>query len=229
MAELSTTALASDGALKAYYKLENTTDSGVGGFTLTNNNSVAFNAAKYANGADFSASNTNKTLSSVGFNLSASTSWSIACWVKITGTPGTFAFFYLGDATNFNSLRTEYDGTNLKFIRRRQNVANDTLSVAQNLGTTSFHHIAITYDGSTITGYYDGASQGTQSSTGNGSGGSETNEIRIGSENNGGITSFTSGIIDDMGIFTRVLTPTEVNTLYSDAVAILNRPYSFIM
>lgn len=213
MPELSTLSLASDGSLKAYYKLENVNDSGGGGFTLTNNNSVAFNAAKFTNGADLGSANTNKTLSSAGFNLSASASWSVSFWVKITGTPGTFAFFYLGDNTNHNSLRADYDGTNFHYIRRRQNIANDILSSAQSPGAT-FHHIVLTYNGSVVGGYYDGASVGTTSSSGNGSGGTEADEIRIGSENNGGPAAFASAIIDDFALFTRVLSQSEVSAIY---------------
>jgi hypothetical protein len=59
------------GNLRAYYKLENLNDSSGRGFNLTNNNSVAFSPAKYANGADFGTSGTNKGLTTTTNVLSA--------------------------------------------------------------------------------------------------------------------------------------------------------------
>jgi hypothetical protein len=84
-AELFTTSLFADASLVAYWRLENTSDS-KGSRTLTNNNTVAFNSAKFNNGADGGATNTNKYLSlaadTLGMTYTGAKSFSL--WLKLT-------------------------------------------------------------------------------------------------------------------------------------------------
>src|ERR1035437_6003654 len=81
--ELFTSGLFNDASLVSYYRLESTADA-KGSNTLTNNNTVAFNAAKFNNGGDQGASNTNKYLSRAdALGLNGSNPFSRSYWIKL--------------------------------------------------------------------------------------------------------------------------------------------------
>lgn len=223
MAESSTTALDSDANLQERYSLEDTT--GKNGNTLTNNNTVAFNAAKYSNGADGGSSNTNKYLSvasALGYGGGA---YSISFWVKMNTdlADGGYAnFLELCDDGTDTTLLLEYARSGstytITWMRLRAGVAADSGSynVPGGLGTAGWHHIVFAYDGSTVKGYLDNTERASFSASGNGST-AQTDKLHILAGRNP--SAHISAIIDDMMLFNRQLTSTEVNTLYSDATA----------
>lgn len=221
--EFGSLSLRNDANLKAYYKLENVNDE-LGANNLTNNNSVGFNAAKFNNGADGSTTNTNKFLnvaSALNYNGGA---YAISLWVKATAEIGSGAYDIceIQDAVTDTSLLISYEyngGTRrLNCGRLRSGVAFDNITSNQTFGTSTFHHIVLTYDGSTVRLYFNNSDVGNAASSGNGSvaltSGFELLVGRAGASGN-----FTSGIIDDVALFNRNLTAAEVNTIYTGAGA----------
>ena len=75
---------------------------------------------------------------------------------------------------------------------------------------TSWHHYAITWNAGTVTLYVDGVSKGTQSQTA----GSGTPQygLTLGANNDEYYTELT---LDEMGIWKRVLTTSEISALYN--------------
>lgn len=212
--EIGSTTFYNDANLVAYYKLENVNDS-KNSFNLTNNNSVTFTAGKFNNAATFGNGSTNQSLT-ISNNLGyTGGDVTITGWFKCTQEPGVGELQYLyllGDATNNVTMQVIYknpSGTKqIIFERVREGTANDTATYNVTLGTTDFHHIAITYTANTVTAYVDGSSVTTVSSTGNGASGG-TSQFLITAN-----TVQAHGIIDDVAIFTRALTTTEINQLY---------------
>src|SRR6478736_10076054 len=98
MAELASTSLINDANLIAYYKAENANDS-KGSNTLTNNNTVAFSAAKFNNGFDGGSANTNKSMSIANALSFSGGAYSITLWVKLNTeiTASTYCFAELVD------------------------------------------------------------------------------------------------------------------------------------
>lgn len=230
MAELITTALYSDGALQEYYQLEGLT--GKNGNTLANTNSVAFNSAKFGNGADGGASNTNKTLSVASALGYANANYSIFGWVKLNAeiASGEWCFLNVVETTTDTSISINYEyngGTiRLVFHRIKHGVADTTFTSNQVLGTSLLHHIGFTYDGTTLTGYLDNVSLGTLSSNGNGVTNVASIFTLLADRSN---TLNASAIMDDVGLFNKVLSAGEISTLYTDTVASGETGYSFFM
>lgn len=214
-AEFSTLALRSDPSLVAYWKLENTNDE-LSTYNLTNNNTVAFNAAQFSNGADFGTSNTNKFLnnnSNLGINGNGALA--VSFWVKVTSEIGSGSYEFLhydstGGADRYFTVQYDYNGGTR---RLKIDAGGGTATHNVTLGTSDFYHIVANRAASdgAIELFVNAASVATgTASTSSGA----NNEISIGIHTNG-TSSPTSGIIDDFAVFSRVLTPTEVTTIYT--------------
>src|SRR5438046_2134755 len=126
----------------ALYHLENANDATSNAFNLTNNNAVAFNPAKFANGADFGAANSNKSLTianDLGIRGGAVT---FGIWVKLSAEIGSGIWGLLSqkDAGVFTGHFIDYQynsGTRrLVFTREKQNVADDQIFYTVTLGTS---------------------------------------------------------------------------------------------
>ncbi len=220
MAQLRDTKLYYDANLQEYYKLEDT--SGKNGNTLTNNNSVAFNAAKFLNGADLGSADGNKTLSQASAFSYAGGAYSITFWVKINTEPGSGVLYDLIQLSDVTTSHTQlylayYNpaGTpELYFARTRINVADDVATFNVTLGTSVFHHMVFTYDATNIRVYLDGVLvAGPTAASGTGTLG--TGGFVIGGQTNDLTANNALAIIDDVGLFNRVLTPLEVWSLYA--------------
>jgi hypothetical protein len=82
------------------------------------------------------------------------------------------------------------------------------------LADGNWHFVAMTYDGSYLRAYVDGAQSGMQSVTGALSTGSPTNIGMYGA-------NYTNGSIDELRIYSRALTENEVMLIYSNPSNIL--------
>ena len=218
--ELVETPLFLDSSLVAYYKLEDVNDS-KGGFTLTNNNTVTFAAAQFNNGADFGTANTNKSLSvAQDLGLDSTSSRTISLWAKmrteLSGADSFGDFAVLTHADIDINWRVGYwreSGTNKVVVNRGKNGIGTTgIKTSTNLGTSNFYHIALTWDGTTLTGYLNGASFGTETPSGSGNNGF-SDEFRIGADTAG--TNFISAYVDDVAVFSRCLTADEIFSIYT--------------
>lgn len=206
---------------KALYHLSSTTDSSGNGYTLTNNNTVAFNAGKFDNGMDLGTSNTNKYLSIANDMGITSGACSVTMWVKMTSEPSstTFAIFERGDSGIHVRHWIRYidvAGTKqLQFNRQRENAANDQFApTITALGTSVYHHIAYAYDGTTLVGYLDGASIGNVASSGNGISGVSADYFYLGHSLHA-TTLYCDAIIDEVGVWNKNLTASEVRKMYA--------------
>lgn len=109
----------SDGSVKALYHLEDAVDASGNGYNLSNYQSVGFTSGILGNGADYLTTTNNngsgayqdyKQLVTRGFNLSASSNWTISTWFKpndvVAGTNYDEGnnIFSLGNNTNKNEF-----------------------------------------------------------------------------------------------------------------------------
>ena len=157
--------------------------------------------------------------------------YSISFWIKLssdsfssnTGTMfvilGTAASPYINTAIGYGNI----SGSNeLAFVRERQQVANDTATHTESLGTSSWQHIIVTYDGSsTITIYENGILTATASSSGNGSSGGAQLTLQIGGINSPNYAlpwstaEYLPASMAELGIWTKQLNSTEISNLYN--------------
>lgn len=226
MAELKTLrTLLADANLVAYYKLEDTADS-KGSATLTNNGSVSFGAGKFSNGANLGTSNSSKYLSAAGLTSAGKeTAITISMWVKMNtelSDGQTKWLCYLAEVVaNYIAFEIRYARSGSTYSvyanRRKEGVANEpTSNVNGALGTSSWHHLVLTYDGTTLKVYVDAGTPGTAAASGNGSGaGSEQAEFRLGKSRN--IDNvYVDAQYDDVAVWSRALTATEIKLLFKE-------------
>ena len=220
----------------AYWKTDessgNAADS-VASYTLTNNNTVAYDAGKIFNGADFGSSNTNKTLTNTALTVIDGGAVSISLWVKLNTeiTSGSYGFFNIGN--NTSSKVDYYIGYNynsgtpqLVFERHKQGGADQGAAYTITLGTTNWYQLVLTYDGVNINGYVNASSViAPTAASGNGTSADSYTGFTLGlNPRIGG--SYTSAHIDEIGVWSRALTTGEVTQLYAGGLGI-QYPFSY--
>lgn len=212
--------------LVAFWKLDessgNAADS-VGSFTLTNRGTTTYTAGLINNGADFGSANTTKALNTSNTLGIDGGAMSISLWVKLnTEIPsGTWS---LAVQQNLTSTKTGYwfryyynSGTPyLEWERWRNNSADQRGTYTVSLGTSTWHHLVITYDTTTVKGYLDGVERASFSASGSGSGSpGGSSGFAIASDDGVAVSTAGSFVADATGVWTRALTSGEVTTLYS--------------
>lgn len=210
--------------LVAYWKLDessgNASDASGNGNTLTNNNTVSFNSAIINNGADFTSSNTNKSLR-ISTNLG------------IDGGNITMGgWFYFYDQTGLIAMQTqsstskiEYslkiEGGGVKGNRNRIGSAEDQ-TTAYTLSNNTWYHCMMTYDGTTVVLYVNGVARYRVASSGNGST-TTSNATTIGCDVNSGSGAdqlFANMKADEVGVWSRALSSLEIAELYNNGSAL---------
>ena len=178
--EIADTLLASDANLKAYYKMSTgalTTDSSGNSKTLTNNNSVGENSGgAFDYCADFGTANTNKSFSIADALSYAGGAYAISMWVKVqtelAADNDSYTLARVVDAatdTYFALVYQQVYGVKKVSLQRGLYGGNVTeASITTTLGTTDFHHIVGTYDGTNMHLYVDNVDSGAVAASGSG-------------------------------------------------------------
>ena len=214
--DIVTAGLFGDANLVAYYKLEDANDS-KNTYNLTNDNTATFTTGKYNNGVSFGTGNTNKALwtsNTMGIDGGAIT---ISLWAKILSNPSTGSFFDLAVQANNDSkvyflIRYYCDASGVFRVhinRTMYSVGSHNVEKIVTLGTSDFHHLALTYNGTTLTGYVNGYSIGSISASGNGSGWGTGEGFSLGFELVQA-SRYASALLDDVAVFSRALTAVEI-------------------
>lgn len=210
--ELFKTPLAADANLKAYYRLEaDGTDSSGNGFTMSPTGSPTYVAGVFGNALSLPTSASNLSIANdlgVGGGVC-----SLSYWMKQSSEIGVGVGAYIqqndaGTVTGY-SIIYEYNGgtRRLYFRRSKWNVAHQGPYYNVALGT-GWNHFVMTYDGTNVRGYLNGALvAGPTAASGNGTG-SVTDIFNV-------VGDPTNAVqFDDVAFFNRVLTAAEVLSLY---------------
>ena len=107
-------------------------------------------------------------------------------------------------------------------VYAHDNTASDA-SVADNTLDTDWHFYAGTWDNSTLLLYVDGVKQSDESSPSSGT--IDNNPLRIGSQSKSA-DRYWLGLIDNVKIYNRALSPSEIQQHYCDPFAMFRRPFS---
>lgn len=220
-----------DDDLIAYYNMDDTTGSDmsnnadqVNGLPLlTNNNGVGTTDGKIRAGADFGSANLDETYSTTDTLGIDGGSISMACWVRLNTevTPGSgvsYGFMSQGSSTADVSYEIRYQAgivgeASVLFVRWAGNTGTG-IGRQMNLGVTDFHHLIMTYDGNNIDGYIDGEFIGSIFGGGTGPGGGNADGFIVGDTIKG--NAFASAVVDEVGVWNRPLTDTEIADLYNN-------------
>lgn len=225
--ELALTPLYSDADLVAYYKLEDATDD-IGSNDLTNNGGTTFTSALFNNGANMGVTADGKWVyTNTNFTAAYNTPTTVVGWVKMTTDVsagktaiGLLVYSFVGNPGRGFTWVAEWNGGTPRIKVRINSSGNDAQQeyYTTTLGTTNWHHFATTSDGTTLITYFDGVaiSAGvTLSGTMN----LPAPALSIG---DGIQISSGSTIQDDVAVFKRVLTATEIDNLYNGTFATSN-------
>jgi hypothetical protein len=212
--------------LVAYYKLDNgalLVDS-VGSRTLTNTGSVAETASgKINGGADFGSPNSTKDLryTTDDYGIGYNGAMSYQVWFKlnheITSGESEIAIIFKGatDTVNYAVMQViyQYNGGTPRLRFMHEGGTSSTQYYNVTLGT-GWHQLVFTFDGSsTQVGYLDG-SQVTTDNVWTSGLANTANFFVIGQYGIYNLDWF-SGFMDELGLWSRVLTGTEVSSLWN--------------
>ena len=209
--------------LVSYYKLDessgNASDS-VGSNTLTNTNTVGYAAALINNGADFGATNSDKSFTSSG-RINLTGNFTLSVWVKLRANPANgVAYQFIDIADNTGNVRAMIqlynNGGQNQLYFGRVGTASTYVSGGINvsaLGTTVWHRLTLTYNGTNIQAYMDGSEIGTATDASGTTATLSANLIRLGRDI--GTAFYASTYMDEVGVWTRALSSTEETTLYN--------------
>jgi hypothetical protein len=210
--------------LVAYYKFDessgNASDS-VGTRTLTNTGTATFVSGLINNAMSQGTSNSSKyfknTTDDYGIQAGAQ---SISLWVKLntelTVSGNYYLFADLGSATSHTRMIMQYTLSGaqyqLSLFRIKNGVtAPEAVNNISAFGTSAWHHIVISYDGSVATMYLDGSALPTTLSiSGSGSTG-VTSGLWIGVSQD--LSRYSSAQIDEVAVFARAVSAADVLTL----------------
>jgi Concanavalin A-like lectin/glucanases superfamily len=208
-------------SLAAYWKLDDLTgaDSTANSNTITFTGSPSSVAGRIINGVSFNGTSQYGTAPSSA-SLLASSAWSISAWVYIPSptTMGTYSCilqFGSGLYVYYILQIQYYSGTHRLMYGNRNSIIADNLGYA--LSASTWYHCAATYDGTTARGYLNGSSTGSHAISPYSGG---TPALSMGSY---GTANLFPGTIDEVGVWSRMLTSTEVTTLYASGAGY---PYS---
>lgn len=220
--ELNSTSLINDANLVAYYRHSAgalLTDS-KGSNTLTNTNSVAEGTGLFGGAADGGASNTNKRLeTSSVFSIAKDGARTISCWIKLNTELSGSNTFPAAISMSHSTGQVAYvlgyyrlSSVNYVYFERvRGSVGSNPISTAVSLGTSKWHHLVLTYSSPTLTGYLDGIQFGQVTcNTGDGTSGYTGGFFELWNDS----ANYLSSLIDDVSVFNRALSASEVETLY---------------
>jgi hypothetical protein len=223
-------------SLVSYWKFDdgsgNASDSTANVKTLTNNGTTTYSAGKLNSAADFGAANAAKSFSRAGYVVADGIS-SMSFWVKQQTeiASGTQTFVTLVSESTAFTISYEYNtgSRRLTLLRERNNLASASTSYTVTLGTANYYHIVMVYDLSSIILYVNGTNVSSTSTSLNGTtnwspGGGYFSVGAKRDANDGTVSQHASCFVDELAIWNKVLSPTEVTNLYNTGNV---NPYPF--
>ncbi|NTW33242.1 MAG: LamG domain-containing protein [Bacteroidetes bacterium] len=221
--------------LVSYWKFDESSgdasDATGNGNTLTNNTTTPFASAKINNGANFGTTNTSKYFSktdNLGFTTNSSLVCSVSAWVYFN-TP-----FGNNDATSILTLASTNNLILIFNVRGASGGATGADLEVYALGTSggkvcnynqafstgTWYHLVWVLNGASYALYINGSSV----STGSTSYPSTTTTTATTKLGYGTIGVSLSGLLDEVGIWSKALTSTEVTSLYNSGAG-LQHPF----
>ena len=200
----------------AYYKMQSGTDE-TGSYNATTINNVNFNVeGKYGFAGKFNGTNSYMT---TGLTWPGGTQLSWSGWIKTVNTKNTYIFGDF-DAAGANSSHRFSIRIYSQILQASVNDAGGGLGTTITFGTFAHYgewaHLVITVDGTAVKGYVNGSQLGS-TGTSSQSLAAGVNAFVLG--NYGATTGAAQqfdGTIDQVRIFNKAISASEVTTLYNE-------------
>ncbi|NQU50909.1 MAG: PKD domain-containing protein [Bacteroidetes bacterium] len=177
------------------------------GTAATSSGGTNYELRTLPGGFGFIFDGTTNPLTIPGFTgINGAGSRSVACWIKTTANTANTGIVHWGASGSFSRSSFKYNKTGT--IRFEYQGGGHNGATIVNDG--EWHHIAYTYDGSTIKLYVDAVEDFTISGKTLRTGEAGETDVNIGSQGTG---AKFQGSLDDVRIYDVVLTPEEIVTL----------------
>lgn len=204
-----------DSSLLSYYPLDTNTNDLVGG-----NNGLNNGASQSSNGYYNGSYQFNGVTSYIGVSSTNSLNinqYTASTWIKTSSEQGRMSIVeFTKSSTNGNNRRGVAISGNNNLGKPIVYYGNNKMKTGNSgdLRDGNWHHIAVMYDGTSPLIYVDGnvVSLGAEETTHSGS---FSSQLKIGNSLTAQENSFFNGIIDDVRIYGRALTSSEVLELYN--------------
>ena len=200
-----------DSSCVAAYQFENNETDLSGNYDGTGTE-IQYAVGRYGQAASFNGSSSDVTISGLSSMFGSKTTFSVSLWFKTTAT-GNRALFDDYTAQNYNLQLYLYDGNLNATVRFGNNDGNMTAS-SSTYNDGNWHHVVVTSNQTTYYTYVDGSQIRTWSApVQTYSGGSPTPTIGAA---DGGTANYFDGEIDQVRIFNKQISASEVTTLYQE-------------
>ncbi|MDQ1723313.1 MAG: hypothetical protein QOG52_341, partial [Frankiaceae bacterium] len=204
-------------------------DQSGGGFKGTLSSGVSWAAGKYGSGVNFPSVNlATNYVTSTQLPIRTSQSFSVAAWVNVADTAGVRTAVSAGTTGSFSGFYLKYDAGqwrfSMPFTASTANGSMDQIGAAAGSPAGQWVHLVGVYNASTylMTLYVNGVSVATGTrSTGTGAtnwdatGGLTLGQSRYGFSNPGIAADPWFGMIDDVRLYNRAVSASEVSTIYA--------------
>ncbi|MFC1481987.1 FG-GAP-like repeat-containing protein [Candidatus Neomarinimicrobiota bacterium] len=137
---------------------------------------------------------------------------SISMWLKSSGSADYSAVVLCHDGIKKTGLSLDSPATQLRFFLKTLNTTTSIAATDQNYLDDTWHHVVCWYDGATAKLIVDNAEKGSAAITGTLDLG---DSFRIANDA-GAVDRDFSGLIDDIRIYTRALSASEIKALYHE-------------
>lgn len=208
-------------SLISYWKLDETSGTRYDSVrssanNLTDNNTVTQGTGKIGKAASFAAASSEylSAATNIG-SFDVGTAFSVAAWINPTLDSADHAIV-ANTWSNAGWMVRVTSGNKIRFILVETGVNYNGYD--SSVLSAGWHYVVATYDGAggAVKVYVDGVlDNATQISNGTVTTFSTSNPITIGQTNEAGNEKYYDGLIDEVGIWSRVLTGTEITQLYN--------------
>ena len=206
--------------LVSYYKLDETSGNAVDSHStkdLTETGTVPNVASGIINSGRGAFSNSNYFSNDNVMDFNGDSDFTFSTWMyKVSDPSGDERIINFGGLDTDNFFGNVQVGSDGKMDYRIVGGGGGyTMTILdKTIPSTEWFHLVITYDGSTSTGemFIDKVSQGTDTYTSTG----ETTATKVAIGSTWGVLGASWGYIDEIGIWSRVLTSDEIEALYND-------------
>lgn len=201
--------------LISYWKFDeasgNAVDS-VGSNTLTNNNSIAYSAWKINNGANFVSANTKYFSVADNGSLDITWDWSFSLWLYYTWIAiknSALVTKWVSTTQNYGLIYRSYAPQSINIF----NWTDNEIQFNSGLSTSTWYHIVVTRTWTTGRLYLNWVEQSASPKTLGGSFSANNSDFWVWWIN--WFSQYMDWSIDELWVWSRVLTPSEIASLYN--------------
>lgn len=200
-------------SLEVYWKMDEASgtreDSTAANNDLTDNNTVGSATGIISLGADFVAANSEYLSTATELDaVFTSNAWSVSLWAKPDDVTSTYALISRDVALNRQFLFA-INSAGLYFERAGLPITNTSTGI-----TTDFQHIVLTYNGTNLVAYINTVQNDSDAMTALPSVDASI-DLNIGRREFVGSNYYANAIIDEVGIWSKVLSSDEITELYN--------------